>query len=122
MPINLPDTNIFIRFFAQDNKLQYQTACEILLEQKCYISDLVCAEVVYVLENHYSLSKIDVIDPIIEFIKSKNFSCNPYLLGSLVLYKRTNVSFYDCLILEQAKFNSFELQTFDKKLLKIYQS
>lgn len=118
--INYPDTNILIRYFTKDNIELFDISFNILTQTSCFVSELVIAETIYILENHYKLSKVEAVCPVIELLTSVNIISNEYLLDALSLYINVNLSFYDCLILKEAKFRKFTLKTFDAKLLKEY--
>jgi len=92
------DTNIFIRFFADDMPEQTEISKKILkglLEDKyeLYLCDLVFAEIVYVLESYYKLDKKDILDKMFAILKFKNLVVEnkSIIIEALEIYNEKNI-------------------------------
>lgn len=115
------DTNYLIRFLTRDIATQAETARQIITSKKSiYIPTIVLAETVYILENHYQISKIQVCNQLISLLKQKHISSDIFTPLALQIYKKETISFYDCLLCAQAIDNYAQLKTFDQKLHKVY--
>lgn len=71
------DTNVFLRFFVRDMESHYHKAEELFEkaergEIKLETSDLVIAEIVWVLESYYNFSKSEIKEVIDTILESKN--------------------------------------------------
>jgi len=117
------DTNVFLRFFVRDVEAQYEKA-HTLFEKaeagkiKLETSELVIAEIVWVLESFYKLEN-SVIGPMI-----KSILATPGLEvvnGTLVekaveLYVERNIDFIDSYIVAvMERHNVSEIFSYDKK-------
>jgi predicted nucleic-acid-binding protein len=71
------DTNVFLRFFVRDVESFYHKARELFEkaengEIKLETSDLVIAEIVWVLESYYGFSKAEIKEVIDTILETKN--------------------------------------------------
>ena len=66
------DTNIIVRYFADDIKEQADKAQEILENEEVFISSEVIAEVIYVMCGIYEFSREDISEALIQFINFEN--------------------------------------------------
>jgi predicted nucleic-acid-binding protein len=121
------DTNIFIRFFADDMPGHTKISKKIfkgLLEDKyeLYICDLVFAEIIYVLESYYKLNKKDVLEKMLAILKFKNMVVEnkSIIIEALEFYNEKNIDFTDAYMACHArKAGCNKLFSFDKDLTKI---
>ena len=113
------DTNYLIRFFTNDIKDQAKLAKEVIEKQKVYITGIVLAESVYILESHYKASKFDLTTKLISLLRQENVAGASYLILSLEIYQKESISYYDCLLASEVLKGKGELMTFDKKLQKV---
>lgn len=116
------DTNYIIRFLTRDVEAQFLEAKKVIANKASekYISPIVLAETVYILENHYKLEKNKVIDVLSDLLAVKNIKSNEFLKKVLVIYRNESVSFYDSIIIAETIEARSELKTFDSKLNKIF--
>ena len=58
------DTNYIVRFFVKDVETQYKETETIICDIKHnkYISSIVLAESIFILENHYKIKKSDCVE------------------------------------------------------------
>ena len=121
------DTNIFIRFFADDMPEQTKISKKILkglLEDKyeLYVCNLVFAEIVYVLESYYKLDKKDILDKMFAILKFKNLVVEnkSIIVEALEIYNDKNIDFTDAYMACHArKAGCNRLFSFDKDFTKI---
>ena len=85
-------------------------------EEQLFTSELVIAEIIWVLESYYGLSKEDVKEKIEKILNTKNLFCpnKDILYESLALYLLKNIDFidaYNSLIMKQN--NISEIYSYD---------
>ncbi len=116
------DTNIFIRFLTDDVP-EKADACEKIFkkavekEETLFTTDLVIAEIVWVLESFYELPKKEVQDKVEKILNTPNLICphKDLILSALVLYSEKNIDYIDAcnsLILKEKGIE--ELYSYDK--------
>lgn len=116
------DTNYLIRFFTCDIKTQAQKAKKIIENtDNLYISVIVAAETVYILQKHYQVDKKNIISALTNLLKQPNISAEKFVIKALEIYLENHVSFYDCLLLAEAIEKNADLVSFDQKLVKVFQ-
>ena len=118
------DTNLIVRFLTQDSVEQASRVRRLLGDSpknSLEISDLVLAEIIYVLLSVYELSKEDVVEKISLLIELESIKCNKNLIRkSLDLFKSNSISFVDAYLgAAVLSGKSDVLFTFDKRLLKV---
>lgn len=101
--MNLVDANIVIRYLTRDDPGKAEK-CRALLEKTIagqgpalFMSDLAVAEIVWVLESIYKLSKSEIRDNVETVLSAPNieFQNKEFLSESVVLYAAHNVDFID---------------------------
>lgn len=116
------DTNIFIRFFTDDVP-EKADACEKIFKEavekgtSIFTTDMVIAEIVWVLESFYELSKKEVQDKVEKTLNTPNLICphKNLILGALTLYTEKNIDYidaYNALILKEKGIK--EAYSYDK--------
>lgn len=113
------DANAVLRFLLQDIEVQFQQIRNILKTEKCYVTLEVMAEVCYVLEGLYQVSRKDIIDN----FRRLNFDVvilnADILLRALEVFDETpKLDFVDCLLYGYKMERGIDIITFDKKLKK----
>ena len=96
------DTNIFIRFLTEDIP-DKADACEKLFKRaisgkaQLFTTDLVIAEIVWVLESYYELAKNDVREKVEKILNTPNLFCpqKDIILSALNVYTEKNIDFID---------------------------
>ena len=116
------DTNIFIRFLTDDVP-EKADACEKIFkkavekEETLFTTDLVIAEIVWVLESFYELPKKEVQDKVGKILNTPNLICphKDLILSALVLYSEKNIDYIDaCNALTLKEKGIEELYSYDK--------
>lgn len=96
------DTNIILRYLTLDNPSKAQK-CEILFQRAAsgkeilFTSTLVIAEVVWVLEKAYKLSKTEIGGLIQKILNTPHIECDEkdVLMAAAGLYQLKNIDFID---------------------------
>lgn len=115
----LLDANAVLRFLLRDNEEQFIYIRKMVRTKSCYVTLEVMAEVCYVLEGLYQVSREDIINC---FRKLNNDIIILYadvLLRALEIFDKTpKLDFVDCLLYGYKKEKGINIITFDKKLQK----
>jgi len=125
MIIEQIDTNILIRFFIGDNRVQHRQAEAIFREaekgkKKLKLTALVIAETAYVLESFYKRLRPEIAQFLKVFISQKWIAVEERtILQNLWSWYLKGFHFVDSYLLASAKINGEKILTFDKKLQKI---
>jgi len=116
------DTNIFLRFLTNDDPVRAD-ACEELFtravtgKEKLFTSELVIAEIVWVLESYYELDKNEIRVKIEKILNTKNLYCpnKEVILHALAAYDEKNIDYidaYNAFLIKLAGIT--ELYSYDK--------
>ena len=116
------DTNVFLRLLTADHP-QKSDAClrmfrNALEEQEpLFTSDLVIAEIIWVLEGFYHLKKEEIVNRMEKILNTANLHCqNKKLLQEcLILYLEKDIDFidtYNAVLMKKEKIDV--LHTYDK--------
>jgi predicted nucleic-acid-binding protein len=120
------DTNVFLRFFVRDVEPFYIKASQLFEKAengmaKLETSDLVIAEIVWVLESYYGFKKSEVREVINSILETKNLKvANGSIIKEAVsLYELENIDFIDAYnIIYMKSKNHTRVATFDVKHFK----
>ena len=116
------DTNIFIRFLTDDVPEKVD-ACEEIFkkavekEETLFTTELVIAEIVWVLESFYKLPKNEIQDKVEKILNTPNLICphKDLILNALILYSEKNIDYIDACNALILKENGIEeLYSYDK--------
>ena len=116
------DTNIFIRFLVNDIP-QKADACEkifknaVAKKETLFTTEMVIAEIVWVLESYYELSQQEVQEKVEKILNTPNLICphKDLILNALTIYGEKNIDYidaYNALILKNKGIT--ELYSYDK--------
>ena len=120
------DTNVFLRFFVRDVEPFYQKAKGLFekaenREIRLETSEMVIAEIVWVLESYYGFTKTEieeVVDTILE-TRSIRVANHTRLKEAIKLYISGNMDFIDAYNITYMKARDFKkVATFDIKHFK----
>jgi len=116
------DTNILVRLLARDDPAQVALA-ESFVDKGAWVSQLVLAETLWVLDAVYERSPQQIAKAIDLLLSHKQFTIQDADAVALALANfraRPSLGFSDCLVLEIArKAGHLPLGTFDKRLGKL---
>ena len=117
------DTNVLVRYIAQDDKAQSARATA-LIEKECsvatpgYVGLVVLAEVVWVSESCYGAARIDVAEIVRRILSIRQLVVQDAEIAwkALRAFETSRADFADCLI-ERTAFSAGceRTMTFDKK-------
>ncbi len=96
------DTNVFLRFLLNDDP-EKADACEMLFrraingEESLFTTEMVMAELVWVLESYYELSKSDIREKLEKILNTKNLDCpnREIIINALSAYEEKNIDYID---------------------------
>ncbi len=113
------DTNVLVRLIARDDERQTEAA-ERAVNLGGWISHLVLAETLWVLDSVYSLDRAQMVQTVELLLHHSTLTIqdSATVEAALEQYRnRPNVDFSDCLVLEIArKAGHLPLATFDRAL------
>jgi predicted nucleic-acid-binding protein len=116
------DTNVIVRLVVRDDPKQV-AAAEAFVEKGAWVSLLVLAEVMWVLDAVYELGRQKTATAIEMLLCHKDLTIQDadVVDAALAHFRaRSKVGFSDCLVLEIArKAGHFPLGTFDRELSKL---
>jgi len=112
------DTNIFLRFLINDVPHQ-ANACEALFrravagEEILCTSDMVIAEIIWVLESYYELSRTDIREKVEKILNTKNLECTDreIILHALAIYEEKQIDYIDA-------YNAYSMRA--KEIYELY--
>ncbi len=121
------DTNILVRYLAQDDPIQSPKATEVIerrltAQNTGYISVVVMVETVWVLDRAYSLRADEIAAAIERILQTDVFSVEneQEVFTAMIVFKDGRGSFADALIAElSAKAGCSFTLTFDHKALRL---
>src|SRR5579884_890782 len=96
--MNSLDTNVVLRYLLNDITEQTEKARKVITNSACYITDVVAAEIIFVLERVIEVDRQDIGRLIKAFLSLPNMVYNDYFLDQAVdLYSaQKNLSIVDC--------------------------
>lgn len=120
------DTNVFLRFFVRDVESFYHKARELFEKAengtiKLNTSDLIIAEIVWVLESYYSFSKTEIKEIIDAILETRNIKVANHarVKESIMLYASGKMDFIDAYNIVYIKSMGYKkVATFDTKHFK----
>lgn len=98
------DTNILVRYFTLDDPSQTARAVEVMdsltAEEPGFISSIVLAELVWVLESFYKLTKTEIVGCLETLLRSKELSVEKAEIAwqALNTFRKGRSGYSDCLI------------------------
>ena len=116
------DTNVLVRLITRDDYRQAASA-ESFIDEGAWVSILVLAEAMWVLDSVYELSSKDLAKAIEMLLDHRDLVLQDpdTVAGALELFRaKPALGFSDCLILQLArKAGHLPLGTFDRSLAKV---
>jgi len=120
------DTNVFLRFFVRDVESFYQKAKELFEkaergDARLETSDIVIAEIVWVLESYYDFSKPEIKEVVDTILETKNIKVSNHtrVKEAINNYASGKFDFIDAYNISYMKSRDFKkVATFDIKHFK----
>lgn len=118
--MNSLDTNVVLRLIVGDVPEQTTRAQRLISGSACYITDVVIAETIFVLEKVYELPIKDVAHGMKRFLTLPNIIYNSQVVDDAIdLFSVSKkLSIVDCYSAVEAERSDARLNTFDKNLIK----
>ncbi len=114
------DTNVVLRLVLNDVPEHAKAAARVVGLSPCYITDVVVAECVFVLEKVYKFDRRAIFDSLMNLFDLNTLSFNEAVITKafdLYLSSRS-LSFADCYSVAEAELGGNQLLTFDQAILK----
>ncbi|MFC1878129.1 PIN domain-containing protein [Thermodesulfobacteriota bacterium] len=116
------DTNVFLRLMVNDDPVKAD-ACESLFrkaiagDETLATSDMVIAEIIWVLESYYELKKSDIRENVEKILNTRNLHCpnREIIISALSIYVEKNIDFidaYNAFMLKRDEI--YEIYSYDK--------
>lgn len=119
------DTNVLVRYFAQDDARQSAIATQLLERQlstadRGFVSLVVLLETVWVMESRYQAGTALVADILADLLDAPTLEVQdaPAVRAALLRYRKGGVDLHDCLIVALAEARKARVMTFDAKAAK----
>jgi predicted nucleic-acid-binding protein len=119
------DTNVLVRYFAQDDARQSALATDLLENQlgtadRGFVSLVVLLETVWVMESRYDAQPADVADILADLLDTPTLEVQDAVAvrDAVQRYRRGGVDLHDCLIVALAAARKARVLTFDAKAAK----
>lgn len=120
------DTNVFLRFFVKDVETQYERARSLFEKAeagkiKLETSELVIAEIVWVLESFYEFTRKEITDVLATLLSSRNLKIASHarISAAVDLYSHGNMDFIDAYDMAFIKSKQYsKVATFDTRHFK----
>lgn len=117
------DTNVFLRFFIRDDESFYHKAMSLFekaenAQVKLETSDMVIAEIIWVLESYYDFSKPEIKEVVDTILETKNLKVANHsrVKEAVALYSSGKMDFIDAYNIAYMKAKDFKkIATFDVK-------
>ena len=120
------DTNVLVRFLAQDDDAQFQVAAGLIegctSDAPGYVCREVMIELVWVLERAYKYSREEIAEALLSIVTASQLSVeNAQDIASVVnLYREEGYDFADLMIRQAVQRTENRiLKTFDQKLARL---
>ena len=122
--MQIVDANIILRYLLKDEKSQFSKAKFILENNELFIPFEITAEVVYVLEKVYNISREEISSSLSKlfFYNNLSFINKKLVLKALEFYSYYKLDYADSLLCAYKSIEHYEIFTFDKKLLSVLKS
>ena len=116
------DTNLLVRLLVRDDADQVNAA-EVFVAKGAWVSHLVLAETLWVLDAVYERSAVQIANAVDRMLKHRELTLQDADVVALALdhfRSRPSLGFSDCLVLEIArKAGHLPLGTFDRNLARL---
>jgi predicted nucleic-acid-binding protein len=114
------DANVILRYLLEDDSVLSKKAAIILEQNDVHVPFEVLAEVVYVMQGVYKVSRLTISDILSRFLLLPTISTHntPVAIEALRLYAEIGFDFVDSLLCGYSRIDGVNVETFDKKLKK----
>jgi predicted nucleic-acid-binding protein len=116
--MEITDANVILRYLLNDHEVLSLKAGQILEKNSIHVPFEVCAEVVYVLEKVYNITRKDIRNALTLFVDYTNITTNDALVlkEALKIYETQNIDFVDSVLIAFHHIRGVVVHSFDKKV------
>ena len=113
------DANAFLRYLLNDIPAQAEAARDVIDSGAAILTNEVLAEIVYVLDKVYGLTRQKIADALEGVVKEVQCEDRELVLGALSTYRvNRKLDIVDSILAARHRLRQIEVLTFDKDLLK----
>ena len=113
------DANAFLRYLLNDIPAQAEAARDVIDSGAAILTNEVLAEIVYVLDKVYGLTRQKIADALEGVVKEVQCEDRELVLGALSTYRvNRKLDIVDSILVARHRLRQIEVLTFDKDLLK----
>ena len=113
------DANAFLRYLLNDIPAQAEAARDVIDSGAAILTNEVLAEIVYVLDKVYGLTRQKIADALEGVVKEVQCEDRELVLGALSTYcVNRKLDIVDSILAARHRLRQIEVLTFDKDLLK----
>lgn len=118
--MKIVDANVVLRYLLADVQHLFMKSKELLEHETIYLPFEVLAEIVYVLEKVYTVTRKEISGSLINLLKYQNISTydSEIAIYAMKAFSDTKLDFIDTLLSAYKKVRNFEIVSYDKKLIK----
>lgn len=115
------DANVILRYLLDDDPQLAEKAAKLLEQGQVHVPFEVMAEIVYVMQGVYKVTRQEISSVLTRFIMLPNVATNsePVLREALRIYADKGLDFVDSLLCGYSVIEGAQVETFDRKLKKI---
>ncbi|MCB1179115.1 MAG: PIN domain-containing protein [Leptospiraceae bacterium] len=115
------DANLILRYIIKDNQELYDVSAKIIDNEEILIPGEIILEVVYVLLKVYNVDRSDIANSISNILNYPNITIydKELIEEALSIFASENIDYADALLVSLNKTRKMEVETLDKKILKI---
>jgi len=119
--MEIVDANIVLRYLLNDNEILSKKSKRILENNNVHLPFEVCAEIVYVLEKVYNVSRENILNALSILLEYPNIATSEkaVLIEALKIYHADNVDFVDSILIAYNHKLGAIIHSFDKKVNKL---
>ncbi len=119
--MEITDANIVLRYLLNDNEILSKKSVSILENSSVNLPFEVCAEVVYVLEKVYAVSRENIQNALTLLLEYPNIATSEktVLIEALKIYHIENVDFVDAILVAYNHKMGATIHSCDKKVNKL---
>lgn len=119
--MKLLDANVLLRYLLGEPREQAEEA-RAAIEAGAFTTMEVFAEVVYVLQKVYGISRGELGEAVLAAAGELRFEDYDVLAFALKLYRQHALDFVDCVLAARALVQGEEVFSFDKKLMNLIEA
>jgi len=118
--MKIVDANVVLRYLLADVPQLSTQAVNLLENESVYLPFEVIAEIVYVLDKVYGVTRTEIFDSLTNLLKYRNITTYNMEIAivAMKVFNETKLAIVDAFLCAYNKTKGHEVVTFDKKLAK----